>query len=91
MKLNRTGRQRSMTGCRRTGLSTIWGIGVGHCWNRSFPISPRRPQDGDAGAGVAGDGLSIINGEFFQHTGMPQHIYPLKNNFKNLRKFIITH
>jgi hypothetical protein len=28
--------------------------------------------------------LSVTNGEFSQHASMPNHLYPLKNNFKTL-------
>jgi hypothetical protein len=30
----------------------------------------------------------VINGEFSQHVSIPHHISPLKNNSKNLEKYI---
>jgi hypothetical protein len=46
----------------------IWGTGAGDCWNRPFPISPGRRQDGDAGSVSAGDSLRPISSVNQHHT-----------------------
>jgi hypothetical protein len=45
------------------GDSQFEAPGSGDCWNHHFPISLKRPQDGDAGSGPVGDNIRHVTFE----------------------------